>query len=149
MDIKLKRFNLLDFFRFLGLTLNKQYSKELEDNFFTYLFNGAKYFFDKRHLHKFVILADEKFAGSIGLWYSKKRDWEVGYFVLKKYRNKGVATEALQKILKFGFDKLNFKRVIASTDIGNKSSQKVLKKSGFRKIGEDKKENEFLWEKKL
>lgn len=149
MKIELRRFNFLDYLRFLFLTLNRRSSGELEDNFFTYFVKGMKSFFRKEKDWKFAITAGRKFAGSVGLWYSERKKWELGYFVLDKYRNKGIATKAVKKVLKFAFGNLKLRSVFAVTDVDNGASQKVLRKVGFKIIGENKKDKEILWEKIL
>ena len=69
-------------------------------------------------------------------------DNEIGYFVLKEFRGKGVATKSVKRMLTFGFKKLKLKRITAVTAFGNKASQRILKKFGFRIIKTDKKEKE-------
>lgn len=149
MEIELleKKFNIIDYFRFLGLTLDKQYSRELDNTFFGYLFRGLKSLFRKEKDYKFAILIDRKFAGSIAL-YKEKKDYEWGYFILREFRNKGIATRASKKILNFAFKKLKLNKIIATTDLDNKASQRILRKLGFKKIKENKKEKELLWEKR-
>ncbi|MDO8528453.1 MAG: GNAT family N-acetyltransferase [Nanoarchaeota archaeon] len=148
VKVELRKFNIVDYFRFLLLTLNKDYSRELDNTFFGYIFKGIKSLFLKKKYYKFAILVDDKFAGSIALYYNKDTNYELGFIVLRKYRNKGIATEASKKILDFGFNKLKLKKIIAITDISNKTSQRVLRKLGFKIIKENKKEKEFIWEKR-
>ena len=45
----------------------------------------------------------------------------------------GYATEASEALLAFGFDKLELHRVIATCDVGNASSARVLEKIGMRR----------------
>lgn len=145
VKIKLRKWNMLDFFRYLKLTLDRSYSKEFSSNFFGYLFfQGIKNIFIKRD-YKFAILADGKFAGSVALYY-KDGDYELGYFILGKFRNKGIATKASKEIMRLAFNKLKLKKVISTTDFDNKISQKILRKLGFKKIKE--KNKEFFWEKR-
>jgi len=131
----------------LRLTLNKQDSKELDKSFFGYLFKGLKSLFRREKNYKFAILINKKFAGSIAL-YKENEDYELGYFILRNFRGRGIATKASKKILNFGFKQLKLNKIIANTDLDNKASQKILKKLGFKIIKENKKEKELLWEKK-
>jgi len=147
MKVELRIFNFVDYLRFLLLTLNKESSKELDNNFWGYLFKGLRSLFKKNRDYKFAILADGKFAGSAALSYTKE-GYEIGYFVLKKYRGKGIATKAARDVLNFGFKELRLRKVLALTDTDNKSSNKILAKTGFKKIRENKKEREFLWKKR-
>ena len=59
---------------------------------------------------------------------------ELGYLLARKFWGEGLATEAAT-CLKYGFEKLKFKEVIAMTDLENVASQKVLEKIGFVKRG--------------
>lgn len=147
MKIQLIRFRFIDYLKLLLMTLDKKYSKERGDTFFSYLFKGVKSIYEK-NLYQFAILVDGKFAGNIGLSESKKGEYELGYMVLREYRRKGVATKAINKIIKFGFEKLKISKVLAKTDVKNKVSQKVLIKNKFRLIKRDKKDKSLIWEKK-
>ena len=60
---------------------------------------------------------------------------ELGYLLARKHWGRGFATEAADACLQFGFEKLNFREIIAMTDLENTASQKVLEKIGFVKRG--------------
>ena len=60
---------------------------------------------------------------------------ELGYLLARKHWGKGFATEAAEACLRFGFNKLDFREIIAMTDLENTASQKVLEKIGFTKRG--------------
>jgi ribosomal-protein-alanine N-acetyltransferase len=49
----------------------------------------------------------------------------------KEYWGKGLATEAAIAIRNYGFDKLNFNRLISLIDHGNTASQRVALKNGM------------------
>ena len=142
MKIELRKFGVGDYLRILFRTLNREYSKEREDTFFSYLLKGLKSVFQKDS-YEFAILADGKFAGNIGLMKKPKRNYEVGYSILKKYRGKGIATSALSNLLK-DFEKLG--KIIAVTDTENKASQKVLLNNNFKLTKQNKKKDELAWE---
>lgn len=151
MKIELRKWTIFDFFRYLRLTLNKDYSDEFSETFFGYIIGKLMKLFKSKREYKFAILVNGKFAGSVALFESfdyKKGNYELGYFVLKKFRNKGIATKASRKVLDFGFDKLKLKKIIAITDIDAKFSKKILRKIGFKIKKRDKKNKEFLWEKR-
>jgi len=67
---------------------------------------------------------------------------ELGYLLARKFWGKGLATEAAAACLKYGFEELKFKEVIAMTDLENVASQKVLEKIGFMKRGIESFNNE-------
>jgi len=55
----------------------------------------------------------------------------VGYWLGEEYRGNGYASEALNKILDFGFNKLNLQRIHAHVFEENIASEKLLLKCGF------------------
>ncbi len=57
---------------------------------------------------------------------------EIGYGIDKKQENKGYATEAVNAIVVHAFSSGIVRRVIAETESGNKASERVLRKAGFR-----------------
>jgi len=63
---------------------------------------------------------------------------ELGYWLCKRFWNRGIITDAVKLILKFGFYNLKLNRIYAGTFIGNISSQRVLIKNGFQFEGKFK-----------
>ncbi len=146
MKIELKKFGFTDYFRVLLMTLDKKYSKERDDTFFSYFFKGLKSVFPNDS-YEFSILVNEKFAGNIGLFNPKNEVYELGYMVLRDYRMKGIASNAINKIIKKGFEELNISKIFAITDFENKESQKVLRKNKFKLVKRDKTKKELIWER--
>ncbi|MDM5189017.1 GNAT family protein [Bacillus sp. DX4.1] len=60
---------------------------------------------------------------------------EIGYELDDTYWGKGYATEALQAILAYGFETLQFIRIAAVVYTENEASHKLLKKAGFTEEG--------------
>ena len=147
MNIKLKPFGFINYLRILSMTLDKKYSKEREDTFFSYLLKGLKSVFQKDS-YEFTIFVNGKFAGNIGFFNSKNRSYELGYMILRNYRGKGVATNAINKIIKLGFKELNISKIFAITDFENKESQKVLIKNKFKLIKREKNKEKLIWERR-
>ena len=56
---------------------------------------------------------------------------EVGYVINPKYHNRGIATEALRRVMDFGFMELNAHRIEAKYMIGNDASRRVMEKCGM------------------
>ena len=56
---------------------------------------------------------------------------EIGYTLAKKFRGQGFATEATKAIKDYGFNKLNFDRLISIIDPNNTASQKVALRTGL------------------
>ncbi len=61
----------------------------------------------------------------------KHRNAELGYWVAKDHRDKGIATEAASAILAFGFEELNLERIYTKCFVDNKPSQRVIEKIGM------------------
>ena len=59
---------------------------------------------------------------------------ELGCWIGKDYWNQGFATEAVQKIIQFGFDELKLKKIWAATHIDNLAPIKVLEITGFSRV---------------
>ena len=57
---------------------------------------------------------------------------EVNYFVAESYRQQGLASEALQALLRFGFEDIGLSRIQARCGPDNSASERVLRKVGMR-----------------
>ena len=60
---------------------------------------------------------------------------EIGYEVTPAYWGKGIASEAVQLMLDFGFNELNLHRIEAFIDPEHHASRRVLLKSGMQTEG--------------
>lgn len=60
---------------------------------------------------------------------------ELGYLLARKFWRKGFGTEAAAACLSYGFEKLEFREIIALTDLENVASHRVLEKIGFVRRG--------------
>lgn len=75
----------------------------------------------------------DKLIGTLGFQefdYDAKKV-ELGYELNKDYWGQGIMSEALLKILHYGFDVLEVQRVEAGTDGVNERSHKMLRRLGF------------------
>lgn len=66
---------------------------------------------------------------------------DLGYVLNADYWGQGIATEATQRLLTFGFDDLDLHRVFATCHPDNIGSARVLEKTGFKlegRLREDK-----------
>ena len=87
---------------------------------------------DPARAMNFAIVADERFAGSIGLG---RTDWadgraEVGYWVAPWARRRGYAVEATRGVAAYAFEK-GMHRMELLAAVGNVASQGVAEKAGF------------------
>ena len=66
--------------------------------------------------------------GTISLWkFSEdKKTAEVGYDLNPVFHNKGIMTEALNCVLKYGFTQLQLDKIEAYTHKENQASRKLL-----------------------
>ena len=62
---------------------------------------------------------------------------ELLFGVARDHWNRGIATEASQSVIRYGFEVLNFKTIEASTDVGNEASVRVLEKLGMNQQRRD------------
>jgi [ribosomal protein S5]-alanine N-acetyltransferase len=76
-----------------------------------------------------------KMIGIIGFYRIKPENHrsELGYMLLPEFQGKGIVTEAIQGVLKYGFNVLHFHSIEAIIDPRNVASECVLKKNGFVK----------------
>jgi [ribosomal protein S5]-alanine N-acetyltransferase len=78
-------------------------------------------------------------AGCAGLqpWPGKEDRMELGYHLRPAFWGKGLATEAGQAVIGYGFERLGLGAIFAGHPAGHTASQKVLLKLGFRFAGEE------------
>lgn len=60
---------------------------------------------------------------------------EIGYSILRNEWGKGYATEAVNEIVRFGFEVMGLNRIEATITPGNDASVRVLEKLNFTKEG--------------
>ena len=73
-----------------------------------------------------------RFIGWCGLWRLKETDEiEVGYALIRDFRDKGCATEASEAFLIYGFENLNLQEIVAVARPENRASRRVMEKLGM------------------
>ncbi|AST91563.1 GNAT family N-acetyltransferase [Sutcliffiella cohnii] len=60
---------------------------------------------------------------------------EIGYEIAKPFWGKGYATEAVSRLVQYGFEEFQWNRIGANVYPNNKGSQRVLEKLGFTHEG--------------
>ncbi len=69
-------------------------------------------------------------------WYKDHHKAELGYALSKDdYKQKGYMSEAVRKIIEYGFSTMNLNRIEACVGPENKASLSVIKKNNFTKEG--------------
>ena len=81
-----------------------------------------------------------KFIGELGLGISPELDTgEIHYALIPEVWGKGLATEAVNRILSFGFETLHLQKIEANSATENLRSLKVLEQVGMTKVSIQKK----------
>jgi ribosomal-protein-alanine N-acetyltransferase len=86
----------------------------------------------------FGIFHKKDFCGVISLGRKSdiyKHSAELGYWVAEPYWGKGIATQAIKKMVDYGFSDLYLRRIYANVFEYNYASMHVLEKNGFLKEG--------------
>jgi [ribosomal protein S5]-alanine N-acetyltransferase len=80
---------------------------------------------------------DNQVIGSCGFLNRVPKHYrtEVGFELSKEYWGQGIAREALEAVVKFGFEYLELERIEALIEPANLPSQKLVERSGFQKEG--------------
>jgi [ribosomal protein S5]-alanine N-acetyltransferase len=88
---------------------------------------------------------DDKLIGMIGFYRMKPENYraEVGYILSPEFHGKGIITEALEKVIQFGFEEMGLNSIEAVIDPENFGSEKVLLKNNFVKEGHFKEHTFF------
>ena len=73
-----------------------------------------------------------EFLGTIG-WRWVDGNVQLGYWVKREARGRGVATSALRLLSRWAFSSLGADRVQLLTEPENRASQRVAEKAGFRR----------------
>ncbi|MES2544207.1 MAG: GNAT family N-acetyltransferase [Bacteroidota bacterium] len=91
-----------------------------------------------------TLKGNPKMIGIIGFYRTKAEHYrsEIGYMLLPEYNGKGIITEAVSRLIKYGFNEMKLHSIEAIIDPDNIASAKVLEKNNFVKEAHLK-ENEF------
>ena len=77
-----------------------------------------------------------RLVGAIGLeLHMANERAEIGYWIGRRYWNRGYATEAAEAMLMYGFTELGLKRIYAHHMSRNPSSGRVMQKIGMKREG--------------
>ena len=80
---------------------------------------------------------NDRLIGMIGYYRMKPENYraEVGYLLSAEYHGHGIITEALQRVVRYGFEEMGLNSIEAVIDPENFASEKVLLKTNFVKEG--------------
>ena len=83
-----------------------------------------------------VLKGEENMVGTLGFNnFQKEHRANIGYDLQFNFWNKGIITEALREVIKFGFNELEINRIEAEVMQDNIASERVLVKLGFKMEG--------------
>jgi len=82
-----------------------------------------------------TLKGNPKLLGIIGYYRMQPENYrsEIGYILLPEFHGKGIITEAVNTLIKYGFNDLKLHSIEAVIDPENYASEKVLQKCGFVK----------------
>ena len=88
---------------------------------------------------------NSKLIGSIDFVQYDKKNFsaEIGYVLNRDYWNKGIMTEALKEVIRFGFERMSLIRIETKLNVLNLPSERVMQKNGLKYEGTLRKK-EFL-----
>ncbi|MEO1136948.1 MAG: GNAT family N-acetyltransferase [Pseudomonadota bacterium] len=86
--------------------------------------------------YRFGAYADDTLVACTGVMPTAHETFELGYWVGRDARGKGVATRAATAILIYAFNRLKAQTMTAGYFHDNPASARVLEKLGFRRTGE-------------
>ena len=82
-----------------------------------------------------TLKGNPKMIGIIGHYRIQPTNYrsEIGYMLLPEYNGRGLISEAVNKVLDFGFNEMQLHSIEGIIDPENHASEKVLQKNGFVK----------------
>jgi [ribosomal protein S5]-alanine N-acetyltransferase len=84
-----------------------------------------------------IFKPDRQYIGYCGLYPNfgpqgpVAREATLAFYLSREYWGRGLATEAGRAFIEFGFGQLNLARIVATVEVGNAASLRVLEKLGF------------------
>lgn len=79
----------------------------------------------------FAVVVKGEVAGLIGLHRRRGGLHAIGYMLGTRFWGRGIATEAVEAVCRFGFRQLRVSRIVAEVYKDNPASERVLERTGF------------------
>ncbi len=78
---------------------------------------------------------DEQMVGEVGLYLHERPEDEgdLGFAFHPDYQGQGLATEAAEALVEYGFKTLGLRRITAHCDAGNAASSRLIERLGMRR----------------
>ena len=94
--------------------------------------------YDDEHFYSWVMDVDDIIVGTIGAYDYQEDHIEVGFSIIQDWQGRGLATEALRKVLEYLTENEGIPRVTAWCASENIGSRRVLEKAGMRLVRTEK-----------
>jgi ribosomal-protein-alanine N-acetyltransferase len=134
--LKLRKIRPADISSLLNYCNNKKISDQIINIPYPYLEDDAVFRMNfvlqgfknkERYVFAISFKDSEQLIGEIGLHLDKSNNnAQFGYWIAEPFWGKGIATEALAAILKFGFETLHLNKIYATHYPENPSSGKIM-----------------------
>jgi [ribosomal protein S5]-alanine N-acetyltransferase len=139
MEYKLRPWSPDDLDNLVTLANNYNIARFMADEFpHPYTVENGKGFISMAASHDplriLAIEVEGKAAGGIGIHPQSgisRKNAELGYWLGEPYWGKGIITEAVKEMLRYGFENFDIDRIFARPFGNNPASQRVLEKAGF------------------
>ena len=94
--------------------------------------------YDDEHTYSWVMDIDDVVVGTIGAYDHQEDHIEVGFSIVRSWQGRGLATEALRKVLEYLTENEGIPCVTAWCASENTASRRVLEKAGMRLVRTEK-----------
>ena len=94
--------------------------------------------YEDEHAYSWVMDIEDVLVGTIGAYDCKDNEIEVGFSVVRGWQGRGIATEALKKVLEYLTVNEGMSCVTAWCASENIGSRRVLEKSGMKLVRTDR-----------
>ena len=132
--LKLRLFRNNDKEELIILLNNKDVTKWMDNIPFPYLEKHANWWIEtgskKKYQYAIIHKKTKKLIGSIKITIKG----ELGCWIGTDYWNKGFATEAIERIKKFGFGELKLEKLWAATHKNNVAPIELMRSTGFTRV---------------
>ncbi len=117
------------------------------DDAYPFLAKNDEYIENQEGINWAICLKDENLLiGNICLWHFSKENYraELGYSLMPQYWHRGIMSEAMQAVLRYGFETMKAHSIEADTNPINIDSCKTLELNGFKREGYFK--EKYYWQ---
>ena len=87
-----------------------------------------------RYIFSICLKEKDVLIGEISLHLDNPHSAQLGYWIGAPFWNKGITTEAVKAVIRFGFEEIKLKMIYASCHLDNHASSKILLKNDMTKI---------------